>query len=99
MPRAGRPSLSEFDPRCLDGHRRKKIEACFAAFVTGVQDEETLGKARTEPDGARIETFEPGMIEYLEPGRDVKFASPSASGGYAEYMRHAAPCRSPPASG
>ena len=66
---------------------RKKIEACFAAFVTGVQDEETLGKARTEADGARIETFEPGMIEYLEPGRDVKFASPSASGGYAEYMR------------
>ena len=27
---------------------RKKIEACFAAFVTGVQDEETLGKARIE---------------------------------------------------
>ena len=66
---------------------RKKIEACFAAFVTGVQDEETLGKARTEADGSRIETFEPGMIEYLEPGRDVKFAAPSASGGYAEYMR------------
>jgi lambda family phage portal protein len=66
---------------------RKKIEACFAAFVTGVQDEETLGKARIEADGKRIETFEPGMIEYLEPGRDVKFASPSASGGYAEYMR------------
>ena len=66
---------------------RKKIEACFAAFVTGVQDEETLGKARTEADGSRVETFEPGMIEYLEPGRDVKFASPSASGGYAEYMR------------
>ena len=31
---------------------RKKIEACFAAFVTGVQDEETLGKARTEADGS-----------------------------------------------
>ena len=46
-----------------------------------------MGKARTEGDGSRIETFEPGMIEYLEPGRDVKFASPSASGGYAEYMR------------
>ncbi|MCU0971901.1 MAG: phage portal protein, partial [Gammaproteobacteria bacterium] len=66
---------------------RKKIEACFAAFVTGVQDEETLGRARIEPDGARIETFEPGMIEYLEPGRDVKFAAPAASGGYGEYMR------------
>ena len=65
---------------------RKKIEACFAAFVTGVQDEETLGKARTEADGSRIETFEPGMIEYLEPGRDVKFAA-LGLGGYAEYMR------------
>ncbi len=31
---------------------RKKIEACFAAFVTGVQDEDTLGKARTEADGS-----------------------------------------------
>jgi lambda family phage portal protein len=66
---------------------RKKIEACFAAFVTGVQDEETLGRAKTAADGSRVETFEPGMIEYLEPGRDVKFASPAASGGYAEYMR------------
>ena len=27
------------------------------------------------------------MIEYLAPGKDVKFATPSASGGYAEYMR------------
>jgi hypothetical protein len=66
---------------------RKKIEACFAAFVTGVQDEETLGRAKTAADGSRVETFEPGMIEYLEPGRDVKFASPAASGGYADYMR------------
>ena len=60
---------------------RKKIEACFAAFVTGVEDEATLGRARSEPDGSRIETFEPGMIEYLAPGKDVKFATPSASGG------------------
>ena len=66
---------------------RKKIEACFAAFVTGAQDEETLGKPSTGISGDRVESFEPGMIEYLEPGKDVKFASPSANGGYAEYMR------------
>ena len=66
---------------------RKKIEACFAAFVTGAQDEEMLGKASAGAAGDRIESFEPGMIEYLEPGKDVKFASPSANGGYAEYMR------------
>ena len=66
---------------------RKKIEACFAAFVTGAQDEDTLGKTNINAAGDRIEAFEPGMIEYLEPGKDVKFATPSANGGYAEYMR------------
>ncbi len=66
---------------------RKKIEACFAAFVTGAQDEETLGKASTLSSGDRVESFEPGMIEYLEPGKDVKFAAPSANGDYADYMR------------
>ena len=66
---------------------RKKIEACFAAFVTGAQDEETLGKVNNLSAGDRIESFEPGMIEYLEPGKDVKFASPSANGDYVDYMR------------
>jgi lambda family phage portal protein len=66
---------------------RKKIEACFAAFVTGAQDEETLGKPSTGMSGDRVESFEPGMIEYLEPGKDVKFASPSANSDYADYMR------------
>jgi len=66
---------------------RKKIEACFAAFVTGSEDEETLGSAGTDADGGRVENFEPGMIEYLAPGKDVKFASPTHAGGYAEYMR------------
>ena len=54
--------LDEYDEAELV---RKKIEACFAAFVTGADDEETLGTAATDADGSRIETFEPGMIEYL----------------------------------
>jgi len=76
--------LDEYDDAELV---RKKIEACFAAFVTGSEDEETLGMAATDAEGRRVESFEPGMIEYLAPGKDVKFAAPSASGGYAEYMR------------
>src|SRR5512132_2354930 len=76
--------LDEYDDAELV---RKKIEACFAAFVTGSDDEETLGSAATDADGRRVESFEPGMIEYLAPGKDVKFATPSAGGGYAEYMR------------
>ena len=76
--------LDEYDDAELV---RKKIEACFAAFVTGADDEETLGSAATDAEGRRVESFEPGMIEYLAPGKDVKFATPSTSGGYAEYMR------------
>ncbi len=67
--------LDEYDDAELV---RKKIEACFAAFVTGSEDEETLGTAATDAEGRRVESFEPGMIEYLAPGKDVKFAAPSA---------------------
>jgi lambda family phage portal protein len=76
--------LDEYDDAELV---RKKIEACFAAFVTGADDEETLGAAASDAEGRRVESFEPGMIEYLAPGKDVKFATPSHAGGYAEYMR------------
>ena len=55
--------------------------------MTGAEDEQTLGQAKLDASGARIESFEPGMIEYLEPGKDVRFAAPASAGGYAEYMR------------
>ena len=68
---------------------RKKIEACFAAFVTQPEgpDGPILGAAAPlGPTGNRIETFEPGMIEYLKAGEDIKFNTPSGSGGYGEYV-------------
>ena len=63
--------LDEFDEARLI---KAKIEACFAAFVTTDDDAATLGEAEIDPEtGRRIESFEPGMVEYLQPGRDVKF--------------------------
>lgn len=81
--------LDEYDDAELV---RKKIEACFAAFVLDADDGETLGSimggdVSENEAGRRIETFEPGMIEYLPAGKDVRFAAPAASGGYPEYMR------------
>jgi lambda family phage portal protein len=76
--------LDEYDDAELV---RKKIEACFAAFVLDADDGETLGDVRQDEAGNRIEAFEPGMIEYLPAGKDVRFAAPAASGGYPEYMR------------
>jgi lambda family phage portal protein len=67
---------------------RKKVEACFAAFVTSsdLSDPGLLGE-EGEDDIGRLETLEPGMIEYLEPGEDVSFAQPSPSSGYDSYTR------------
>jgi len=67
---------------------RKKIEACFAAFVTQPQgpDGPALGPLVQESAGHRIESFEPGMIEYLKPGEEITFANPTASTGYRDYV-------------
>lgn len=67
----------------------RKIEACFAVFVKQ-QDSEgapRLGSTSTDNDGRRIESLEPGMIEYLRPDEDVAFAEPKAAPGYPEETR------------
>lgn len=86
------PSMMAF--RDLDDYRdaegvRKKIEACVAAFVTqqeGISGS-PLGVKGSDPlMRQQVESFQPGMIEYLKPGQDVKFNNPMASGGYREYV-------------
>ncbi|GIU74766.1 MAG: phage portal protein [Bryobacteraceae bacterium] len=68
---------------------RKKIEACFSAFVVGGDPARTLGATRTDgTSGQRIEQFEPGMITYLSDAEDVRFATPQPNAGYADYVRH-----------
>ena len=54
---------------------RQKIAACFAAFVTDL-DGSGSAIGEEDADDSEIETFEPGMVEYLTPGKDVKFANP-----------------------
>lgn len=74
--------LSEF----LDAHLvRQKIAACLAAFVTSELEPETTVD---ESDPSRLlETFEPGMIEYLRTGQDVKFSDPPALNDLPAYSR------------
>jgi lambda family phage portal protein len=60
---------------------RKKIEACFVAFVMGGNPDKPVAEARTDTDTQkRIETMAPGIIEYLGVGEDVKFGNPSPAG-------------------
>jgi lambda family phage portal protein len=65
--------FDEFEDATL---MRQKIAACFAAFVTDIDGGggATLG----EPDATDplVETLEPGMIQRLPLGKDIKFAAP-----------------------
>ncbi len=56
---------------------RQKIAACFAAFVT---DMEGVATALGQPDSQdpHLETIEPGLVQYLPPGKDIRFAAPPA---------------------
>jgi lambda family phage portal protein len=69
---------------------RAKIEACMAAFVTKQDsgDINPLAPVSETVAGERIEAFEPGMIEYLNPGESIEFANPTASGGFEPYTLH-----------
>ena len=60
---------------------RKKIEACFTAFVTSNDTGRSLGAQTDDGKGAgpRKSRVAPGQIEYLKPGESVDFGSPSAS--------------------
>lgn len=69
---------------------RKKIEACFATFIVQADgpDIAPVGETSTNSGGQTEETLEPGMMKYLKPGEDVKFAAPSGHGeGYRDFMR------------
>jgi lambda family phage portal protein len=68
---------------------RKKIEACFAAFVYNA-DSETNGiglQATDEDTGEVVETFEPGMIQYLNGNKNIEFADPKSGGAEPDYIR------------
>jgi lambda family phage portal protein len=66
---------------------RKKLEACFAVFVTSTDPEFRMGADRGTVPGKRTESLSPGMIQYLNPGETVDFSAPASSEGYESAMR------------
>ena len=81
-------ALRALDDYCDAERVRKKVEACVTAFVQQPEgvDGDPLGISGTDPvTKAPVETFQPGMVEYLKPGQEIKFNNPPAAGGYREY--------------
>jgi len=66
---------------------RKKIEACFAAFVVSPDGSfANLTETATDPVTSEpTEFLEPGIIKRLKPGEDVRFGAPAHSSGYRDY--------------
>ena len=70
--------LDEFEDAMIV---RQKIAACFSAFVHDMDAPDTVGN---NPKGEfDIEKLEPGIIEFLPPGKDIKFATPPLPQGEA----------------
>ena len=66
---------------------RKKIEACFAAFIVS-PDGSMMNLTETSTDPVTdepTEFLEPGVIKRLKVGEDVRFGAPANSGGYKDY--------------
>ena len=68
---------------------RKKTAAMFAGFITRPSPEDNLmGEGQRMPAVAALAGLEPGTMQILEPGEDVKFSAPADVGAsYAEFLR------------
>lgn len=69
---------------------RQKIAACFAAFITTDADEAAEMDADGNPVGTSdlghdYQSLEPGLIQHLDVGEDVKFADPPKVDGFDSY--------------
>jgi lambda family phage portal protein len=64
---------------------RQMIAACFSVFIrkNGDGDDDS---DRGDLPGVS-EKVTPGMIEYLDPGEDISFASPPGAEGYDPYVK------------
>ncbi len=67
---------------------RKKSEACNVGVVFGNDDSDegvTGDLSVTDSSGRPVESLSPGMFAYARNGKDVKFNTPAAVGGYDDY--------------
>lgn len=65
---------------------RQKVAACFAAFI---YDNEFIDNVDDDDmeSTALSETLNPGVFEYLPPGKDVKFTDPPDVGDFEGFVR------------
>lgn len=76
--------LKDFDDYEAAQLVRQKIAACFSVFISDTSADGVVSGASAK-DYEELARVEPGIIEYLPPGKSVQFASPPPADGYSEY--------------
>ena len=68
---------------------RKKTAAMFAGFVLkNAPEDQMLGETATDSTGTALAGLEPGTLQVLLPGEDIKFSTPADVGAsYETFMR------------
>ena len=68
---------------------RKKAAAMFVGFVTkNSPEDQMLGEGAADAGGAAVTELEPGTLQVLLPGEDVRFSNPADVGAsYETFMR------------
>jgi len=66
---------------------RQKIAACFTAFVTKPIEQELIAKGDAETIQL-AERLEPGLIEYMNPGETITFATPPPVPEYSTFSKN-----------
>ena len=66
-----------------------KTAAMFSGFITRLDPEANMmGEGAANEQGMALAGLEPGTMQFLEPGEDVKFSNPSDVGAnYESFMR------------
>lgn len=72
--------LDDYEDAALE---RARVAACFAAFIIEPDDSGIPKTVNDDGDEVQpLERLEPGIVETLTPGRDVKFGTPPSDGDY-----------------
>ena len=68
---------------------RKKTAAMFAGFILkNAPEDQMLGETVTDQSGTELASLEPGTLQVLLPGEDIKFSTPADVGAsYETFMR------------
>ena len=68
---------------------RKKTAAMFAGFITRLDPETNfMGEGAANAEGTALAGLEPGTMQFLDPGEDIRFSEPTDVGGqYDCFMR------------